>query len=85
MATVDVRLPTRWIAAPRPRTLHYHPNPDTGVDRATNLSLLHLPLVPLWALPIVLLMALGLGFWLLQEPRVVVSVAERPVGATAAM
>ncbi|WP_288480854.1 protein kinase [uncultured Deinococcus sp.] len=71
---LDVRLPMRWIAAPRPRTLQYHPNPDTGVDRATNLSLLHLPLIPLWALPIALLAALGLGFWLFQEPRVVVTV-----------
>ncbi len=68
---IQVKLPIRWIATPRQRTLRLHPHPDSGPDHPENLSLLHLPLIPLWALPIVLLLGVGLALWLLQAPTIV--------------
>lgn len=71
---LDVRLPIRWVAAPRQRRLNFHPNPNADLNTPSSLSLQHLPLVPLWALPVLLLAGAGFAFWLLQPPKVIVSV-----------
>ncbi|WP_407571463.1 protein kinase domain-containing protein [Deinococcus altitudinis] len=68
---IQVRLPFRWIATPRQRILRLHPHPDSGPDHPENLSLLHLPLIPLWLLPIVLVFGVLLALWLLQAPSIV--------------
>ncbi|MGY2896266.1 protein kinase domain-containing protein [Deinococcus sp. UYEF24] len=68
---IQVRLPFRWIATPRQRTLRLHPHPDSGPDHPENLLLLHLPLIPLWLLPIVLVFGVLLALWLLQAPTIV--------------
>lgn len=71
---LDVSLPTRWIAAPRQRTLKFHPKSNAEIDTPSSLSLLHLPLIPLWALPIVLLAGVAFVFWMMQPPKVIVTV-----------
>lgn len=71
---LDVRLPIRWVAAPRQRRLNFKPNPNADLNTPSTLSLQHLPLVPLWALPLLLLAGAGFAFWMLQPPKVIVSV-----------
>ncbi len=68
---IQVRLPIRWIASPRQRSLSLHPNPDGGRDYPEVMSLLHLPVVPLWLLPIVLIAGVLFVMWLLQAPSIV--------------
>ncbi|EYB66959.1 Serine/threonine protein kinase with FHA domain [Deinococcus phoenicis] len=68
---LQVRLPIRWIASPRPRTLRIHPRPDRGQDHADTVSLLHLPVIPLWLLPLLLILAILFVWWLLQVPTIV--------------
>lgn len=71
---LDVRLPIRWVAAPRQRRLNFLPNSTAELNTPSTLSLQHLPLVPLWALPLLLLAGAGFAFWMLQPPKVIVSV-----------
>ena len=68
---IQVRLPIRWIASPRPRTLKLSTQPSIGQDQPESLSLLHLPVIPLWLLPVIVVLALGLGWWLLLPPNIV--------------
>ena len=68
---IQVRLPIRWIASPRQRSLSLHPNPDGGRDYPEVMSLLHLPVVPLWLLPIVVVLGVVFVMWLLQAPSIV--------------
>lgn len=74
---LNVKLPIRWIAAPRNRILNFNPNPVAGANQSAKLSLLHLPLIPLWALPLVLVLGVLLGLWLMQAPSIV-SVSVEP-------
>lgn len=71
---LDVKMPIRWIAAPRQRRLIFQPNANIESNTPSTLSLQHLPLVPLWALPLLLMAGLGFGYWMLLPPKVIVSV-----------
>ncbi|AZI44506.1 FHA domain-containing protein (plasmid) [Deinococcus psychrotolerans] len=75
---VQIKLPIRWIATSRQRTLKLHPQPNIGRDHPENISLLHLPVIPLWALPLMLIFGILFALWLLQTPSVV-SVTVVPV------
>ncbi|GGR56128.1 hypothetical protein GCM10008959_17200 [Deinococcus seoulensis] len=72
--TLKVRVPLRWLGAPSQHQMHVDvfpelPSGESGEHPAAQASaeLNHLPLIPLWMLPIVLIL-LGVLIWLLTRP-----------------